>query len=138
VLNQVTESQLINMVEAMQQHEARKRIPDHMRGTSPYSALTFWTYYALGDADSKCNYCNQFDGQSFTGSQLRTTFPDHEWQGDDIYPNVHMTLWGKDTCKCLLIREPEQTDLSTSLSFWDQTLSTDWRNVNHNHSEDEL
>jgi hypothetical protein len=104
--------------------EAAKRIPDYLKHTHPYSANAFWTYYALGDADSKCNYCNQFDGQTFTGSQLRSVFPDHIFTGDDIYPNVHMTLWGKDTCKCLLIREPDKPD--TSLSLWTQ-IGTNWK-----------
>jgi hypothetical protein len=67
-----------------------------------------------------------FDGQTFTGSQLRSVFPDHKWVGDDIYANVHMTLWGKDgTCGCLLIREDEKWTQQPNLELWSQ-LGTDW------------
>jgi hypothetical protein len=58
-----------------------------------------------------------FDGTTFSGSQLRTVFPDHKWEGEDIYPDVHKTLWGiPDTCACLLIREPEAPKLN--LNMW--------------------
>jgi len=66
-----------------------------------------------------------FDGQTFTGSQLRSVFPHHYWVGDDIYPNVHKTLWDVDsTCSCLLIREPEDAS-ALNLDLWSQ-LGTDW------------
>jgi hypothetical protein len=72
-----------------------------------------------------CAYCSMFDGQTFNGTQLRSVFPDHEWVGVDIYPNVHKTLWGVDgTCACLLIREPEDFELP-NYSMWSQ-IGTDW------------
>jgi hypothetical protein len=67
-----------------------------------------------------------FDGSTFTGSQLRTVFPDHEWVGDDIYANVHKTLWGKEgTCGCLLIREDEKWGPESNLDLW-SNIGTDW------------
>ena len=109
--------------------EARKRVPDYMQGTHPYSALTRWTYYLRGHHEpegASCIYCQMFDGQTFTGSQLRSVFPDHRWAGDDIYPNVHKTLWGIDsTCSCLLIREPEDKELPY-YDLWSH-IGTDWK-----------
>ena len=127
--NQLTQFELINIVEAVRQFEAKKRVPDHLKHTNPYSANALWTFYLdthhdpIGDS---CVYCQMFDGQTFTGSQLRSVFPDHEWDGDDIYANVHKTLWGKEgTCACLLIREDEKWGAEPNLSLWSQ-LGTDW------------
>ena len=121
-------------LEAAKTHEpltlekARKRVPDDLRNTHPYSVTALWTYYNRTDHDPEgdtCIYCKMFDGQTFTGDQLRSVFPDHEWKGNDIYPNVHKTLWGKDsTCACLLIREPEDVD-EVNLNMWSQ-LGVDW------------
>ena len=99
--------------------EAKDRIPDDLKNTHPYSSLALWTFYLdthhTPEGES-CVYCKLFDGRTFAGNQLRTVFPDHEWEGPDIYPNVHMTLWGKKTCACLLIREPETPKLN--LNMW--------------------
>ena len=101
-----------------QQLIERRYIPDHLKDTHPFSATTLWTYYARTYRDPEgetCPYCNQFDGQTFPGTYLRSIFPDYFWVGDDIYPNVHKTLWNKDTCACLLIREPDE--VSTNLDM---------------------
>jgi hypothetical protein len=109
--------------------EATKRVPDHLKPTHPYSSLALWTFYLDTEHQPEgesCLYCKMFDGQTFTGDQLRTVFPDHRWVGDDIYANVHMTLWGKDgTCGCLLIREDEKWSEEPNLSLWSQ-IGTDW------------
>ena len=110
-------------------HEARNRIPDHLKHTSPYSVNALWTFYARTHHDPEgetCNYCHMFDGQTFTGDQLRVTFPDHYWEGDDIYPDVHKTLWGREgTCACLLIREDDKWGDEPNLSLWSD-IGTDW------------
>jgi hypothetical protein len=107
--------------------KARRRIPEDLRGTSPYSAMTLWAFIVHADHDTPgktCAYCQMFDGQTFRGDQLRTTFPDHYWKGIDIYPDVHMTLWGKPgTCGCMLIREPDGNELN--LETW-SSLDDDW------------
>jgi hypothetical protein len=109
--------------------KATKRIPDYLANTYPYSSLALWTYYNRAHHDPEgesCPVCMFFDGQTFTGSQLRTVFPDHYFVGDDIYPNVHKTLWGKDdTCSCLLIREPD-VSASLNLSMY-SGVGGDWR-----------
>ena len=80
-------------------------IPEEYRGTSYFGNYDLWEYFELGASTSECEFCKQYSGKTFTGAQLRQVFPDLEIIGeDDIYPNVHMTLWGKDTCKCQLIR----------------------------------
>lgn len=84
--------------------EARQRIPDYLKDTHPFSHYAIWDYMNLGDPESECEHCLRYDGKQFTGDMLRTLFPDLEFDGDDILPRVHMTLWGKDTCKCRLIR----------------------------------
>jgi hypothetical protein len=121
--------EVARVVEAVRQFEARNRIPDYLKHTSPYSANALWTFYLDTEHQPEgesCIYCKMFDGQTFTGDMLRTTFPDHRWVGDDIYANVHMTLWGKDgTCGCLLIREDERWGDEPNLSLWSQ-VGTDW------------
>lgn len=110
-------------------HEARKRIPDHMQGTNPYSVNALWSFYARTHHDPEgetCNYCSMFDGKTFTGDQLRSVFPDHYWEGDDIYPDVHKTLWGKEgTCACLLIRDDQKWGEPINLDLW-SSIGTDW------------
>lgn len=117
--------------------KARSRIPEEYRGTAPYSAFTLWTYYSRTDHDApgdSCPYCNMFDGQTFTGDQLRTVFPDHYWKGPDIYANVHKTLWNKEgTCTCLLIREPKDSPLVYDM--WSR-LGTDWTEKPKNDVEE--
>jgi hypothetical protein len=139
---------VIQAVEAVETHESRqyylavvkarpeltlekalKRIPEHLKDSSPYSVNALWTFYLDTEHQPEgpsCLYCKMFDGQTFTGSQLRRVFPDHKWVGDDIYANVHMTLWGKDgTCGCLLVREDDKWGSPENLSLWSQ-LGTDW------------
>ena len=117
----------VTAVESFLLDEAKTRIPEEYRKTRPYSANTLWTYYTRTDHDApgdSCPYCKMFDGQTFTGAQIRSVFPDHYWKGPDIYVNVHKTLWNKEgTCTCLLIREPEDSPLTYDM--WSQ-LGTDW------------
>jgi hypothetical protein len=108
---------------------AKQRIPQHLRDTSPYSVNALWTFYLdthHQPEGESCIYCKMFDGSTFTGSQLRTVFPDHIWEGDDIYANVHKTLWNKEgTCGCLLIREDEKWGPEINLDLW-SNIGTDW------------
>jgi hypothetical protein len=119
---------IVSICEPLSLEKASKRIPDHMKDTHPYSALALWTFYARTHHDPEgetCNYCSMFDGQTFTGAQLRSVFPDHHWEGDDIYPDVHKTLWGKSgTCACLLIREPSEN--ATVFEMWSR-VGVDWK-----------
>lgn len=124
----ILSQKLVNLVN-LTQLAAKQRIPTHLRDTHPYSVNALWTFYLDTEHQPEgpsCIYCKMFDGQTFTGDTLRTTFPDHKWMGDDIYANVHMTLWGKDgTCGCLLIREDEKWSRPMDLSFWTD-IGTDW------------
>jgi hypothetical protein len=119
--------QALKPLEIVQVVKATKRIPDDLRYTHPYSAIALWTFYARTHHEpvgETCEYCSMFDGQTFRGDQLRILFPNHRWEGSDIYPDVHKTLWGKeDTCACLLIREP--TMMSLELDMWSD-LGVDW------------
>ena len=111
--------------------EAAKHIPDDLKSTHPFSVNALWTFYLDTEHQPEgesCTYCKMFDGQTFTGDQLRSVFPDHEWMGSDIYANVHKTLWGDKadhTCGCLLIREDEKWGPEQNLSLWSQ-IGTDW------------
>jgi hypothetical protein len=104
---------MLKAIEAVQAvltlEEARRLIPDHLKDTHPFSATAIYDYLALGDYDTECEWCKKYAGQQFAGNQIRAMFPDYSWDGDDIRPNVHMTLWGKDTCKCLLVRVDQAT-----------------------------
>jgi len=136
---------MLSAVEAVQAvlsfEEARERVPDHLKKSHPYSALALWTFYLdthHQPEGESCMYCLMFDGQSFTGSQLRTVFPDHEWEGDDIYANVHRTLWGEKanhTCGCLLVREADP-EAQTNLSIW-TGLGVDWKEQPKTEKEEE-
>ena len=118
----------LEVVQIIELTEAKQRIPTYIKN-NPYSANALWTFYLDTDhapEGPSCIYCEMFDGQTFTGSQLRSVFPDHEWRGDDIYANVHKTLWGKEgTCACLLIREDEKWESAANLDLWSQ-IGTDW------------
>lgn len=128
---------VVNAVLAVHNIEARKRVPDHLKNTNPYSVNALWTFYLdtlrTPEGDS-CPYCKMFDGKTFTGDQLRTVFPDHVWMGDDIHANVHMTLWGKDTCCCLLIRDDTKWGEPTNLDLWSQ-IGIDWTEKPHGEEE---
>ena len=98
---------LIQAVRQIQNGDKRW-IPEDLRGNSFFGNTDLWTYYALGPTTTECTFCTGYNQQSFTGAQLRQVFPDLEIEDEDtIYPNVHMTLWGTETCKCLLMREIE-------------------------------
>jgi hypothetical protein len=115
--------------ECLMLEEASKHIPDHLKDTHPFSSNALWTFYLDTEHQPEgpsCIYCKMFDGQTFTGDMIRTTFPDYKWAGDDIYANVHMTLWGKDdTCGCLLVREDEKWGAEPNLELW-TSIGTDW------------
>jgi hypothetical protein len=99
--------QMQTLIQAVRQIQSgdKRWIPEELQGKSFFSNYDYWEYFELGDPDSECEYCKEYASKTFTGAQLRREFPDLIIEDeDDIYPNVHMTLWGKETCKCLLIR----------------------------------
>lgn len=100
--------QLIDVVQAVnaaRQAAAYSRIPKNLRGSSFFSEYDLWDYQELGDPEDECEYCKEHGDHTYSGSELRSLFPDLIVVTEDaIYPNVHMTLWGKQTCKCLLTR----------------------------------
>jgi hypothetical protein len=92
-------------------HEARKHINFDTKKTF-FGHYDVWTYIAEGPIDTNCPKCMELDAQDFMGAHLRQMFPDLMIMDEDtIYPNVHMTLWGKDTCKCILRRASEPLDI---------------------------
>jgi hypothetical protein len=116
---------MINAVLAVQAvQEARKRIPDEYKHLSYFGAYDLWYYIDTPNTTpghSECETCMQFRAHNFAGNQLRQYFPDLTIESENlIYPNVHMTLWGTDTCKCTLIRvtdNPDFNDPSKVLSY---------------------
>jgi hypothetical protein len=107
-----------SMVEAvLSVHEARKRRVDFTTRKTFFGHYDVWTYIAEGPLDTNCPKCMELDAQDFMGAHLRQMFPDLMIMDEDtIYPNVHQTLWGKDTCKCVLRRASEPLD---SLDIYD-------------------
>ena len=97
--------------------EARKRITFDTKKTF-FSNYDYWTYIAEGPIDTNCDKCAELDAQDFVGSQLRSMFPDLIVLDEDtIYPNVHMTLWGKATCKCILRRTESGLDPTNFVAY---------------------
>jgi hypothetical protein len=98
-------------------HEARKRRVDFTTRKTFFGHYDVWTYIAEGPLDTNCPKCMELDAQDFMGAHLRQMFPDLVIMDEDtIYPNVHQTLWGKPTCKCVLRRASEPLD---SLDLYD-------------------
>jgi hypothetical protein len=100
-------------LEAVQAVEAvaksQKRLPEGFKQTV-YSSMDLW-HYVLEEGANHCEYCKGFADKIFLGSELRTWFPDHIVESENkIYVNYHMTLWGKDTCKCYLYRVDSAAD----------------------------
>ena len=110
---------MVQAVNAVQQTAALSRIPETLKAFSFFGNYDLWEYYELGDPDSECEHCKQYSSKTFVGSELRAEFPDLIIEDQDtIYPNVHMTLWGVDTCKCLLIRvNKDKVDLESLVFF---------------------
>lgn len=105
-------------MQAIQQVAAKKRIPDEFKHLSYFGAYDIWRYIDTGDPDNECEHCARFRSYEFTGNQLRQYFPDLTVESENlIYPNVHMTLWGKPTCKCLLIRQTTGLDPSQVVTY---------------------
>jgi hypothetical protein len=122
----------MNMLTLLRLHrevDARRLIPEHLKQSHPFSASALWTYYLRTKHEPEgksCPYCEMFDGRTFIGSEIRMLFPDYSWLGDDIYVNIHKTLWGKEgTCACLLIREPMDED-EQNLQMWSETGAHTW------------
>ena len=95
--------EVIKAVEAVE--KARQRIPEELYGKSFFGHYDLWMYIDTKDDENECDTCKGFRWTTIAGSELRSTFPDLTiWDENMILPNVHMTLWGADTCKCVLIR----------------------------------
>ncbi len=72
--------------------------------------MDLWHYVLEAGADH-CEHCKAFADSIFLGTEVRAQFPDRVVQGENvIYVNYHMTLWGKDTCKCYLYRVDSAAD----------------------------
>lgn len=118
----------IEAIQAVQQvlslEKALKRIPDHLKQYTFFGDLDQWHYYSIGD-DKLCEYCNQHEAVTYSGSEIRGIFPDLEIVDKNmIYPRVHMTLykqgkfgaWSKDSCRCVLVRQLSEEPLARTLT----------------------
>jgi hypothetical protein len=82
-------------------HEARKRITIDTNKTF-YGLLDRWHYITLGDS-KVCDLCSPLDGQEFNGNYLRTRFPNHTIDDEDVI-RVHNHVPRDDNCRCILMR----------------------------------
>jgi hypothetical protein len=97
--------QIIKMAKIVQAVIDRSWMPEGANYTA-FGIYDFWLYEDE-NAESECSYCKTYSGQLFAGNQLRTVFPDLDVITEDlILPNVHMTLWETNTCRCKLTRVP--------------------------------
>lgn len=103
-------TQLVSRVVAsVREADAKSRLPEYARGTGVYSSMTVWHYVSENSKGNQCPYCMENNGKDILGSAIRLRFPDHIVVAPDlIYVNLHMTLWGQNTCKCYLYREVGQ------------------------------
>lgn len=91
----MTEQQILEAVQAV------KRVREQ---ATFYLSTDLWSYHAFSD-HKLCDYCRAYDGLIFPGDQLWIMFPYLLIVDKDlILPHVHMALWGKDTCRCTLVR----------------------------------
>jgi hypothetical protein len=98
----------------------KRWIPENLEDYTFFAHTDYWEFFSENpDLDTICEYCNRYDTQAFMGAELRSQFPDLQIQDQDfIYPNVHMTLWGKETCKCILRRVNVEKVKPESLVFY--------------------
>jgi hypothetical protein len=103
------------MLKAIRAVQTLQDLPEAPIEVSYFSPGDFWHYVAISDG-KLCEYCGAYDGQTFPGSELQTTFPDLEIIFHNmIHPHVHQMLvdrgifgeWTRDSCRCLLIRESQ-------------------------------
>jgi hypothetical protein len=81
--------------------EAKKRINIDTNKTF-YSILDRWQYITLGD-DKVCDLCSPLDGEEYTGAWIRTKFPFHTVDNEDVI-SVHRHMPRDDNCRCILMR----------------------------------
>jgi hypothetical protein len=95
---------MLRAIQAVQIVQDKKWIPEELSEWGFFSKLDVWHYISISDT-RRCWNCEQFDGLDFFGDELRSMFPDLTIESANVIAaNVHMTLWGKDTCRCKLVR----------------------------------
>jgi hypothetical protein len=103
---------MINAVLAVQAViEARQRIPQELKdqGLSFFSINDLYHYFGLAD-DKLCDACQQYDGETLNGAELRRLFPFMEIDSENIiYPKVH------PNCRCMIIRLKQDDPLLSGL-----------------------
>ena len=95
---------MLKAVQAVQAVLDKKWIPEELGEWSFFSKFDVWHYISISDS-KRCWNCEQFDGLDFFGDELRSIFPDLKIESANVIAaNVHLTLWGKETCRCKLVR----------------------------------
>jgi hypothetical protein len=95
---------MLQAVKAVQVFQDKRWIPEEYKNIPYFGKSDVWHYISRSDK-KRCQYCEEFDGFDYFGDQLRTFFPDLLIRSPNIIDaRVHMTLWGKDTCRCKLVR----------------------------------
>jgi hypothetical protein len=78
--------------------EAKSRIPVGLRGLTFYGEDDEWLFLQSGHPNM-CNDCASYDGDVYSGSELRSAFPYHTILDENtIAASVH------PNCSCLLMR----------------------------------
>lgn len=95
---------LLKAVRAVQTVKDKRWIPEELREWGYFSKFDIWHYISISDT-RRCKWCEKFDGHDFYGDELRSFFPDLKIRSPNVIDvNLHMTLWGKPTCRCKLVR----------------------------------
>jgi hypothetical protein len=78
--------------------EAKRRIPDELRGLTFYGEYDEWMFLSSGHPHM-CADCASYEGDIYWGTELRSTFPYHTiLDANTIAASVH------PNCSCLLLR----------------------------------
>jgi hypothetical protein len=91
--------EIVEAVVAVQIVEgAKRRIPDGLRGLTFYGEDDEWLFLQ-SDHPNMCGDCASYNGDVYSGSELRSTFPYHTILDENtIAASVH------PNCSCLLLR----------------------------------
>lgn len=99
---------LSQIVEAVEEFEAKKRIPDELPRQTFFGKYDLWYYIAITDSRT-CRTCLMLDRSVLMGIDLRLLFPWLEViSSDQMLPMTH------PNCRCTLLRV---TNLQDYLDF---------------------
>lgn len=88
--------QLVQLTQLVQKANKRINVATNL---TFYSRNDLWYYFTVNASDEPCDECSQHDNKLFLGISLRSMFPWHTINDENIVkPNVH------PNCRCFMVR----------------------------------